>query len=265
MKRNYRTVLVALMSLSMGTSLLAKDAPKKAAKKAPNKAIKQQAATPVAARAVSREKNHDGKWWIGKHNAILKRVKQGKVDLVMLGDSLTDGWAWSNAGQPIWKKHYGARNAVNMGISGDRTEHVIWRLRHGTVDGISPKLVVLMIGTNNTGAKHKPEDTAAGIKVILDELRTRLPKTKILLLAVFPRAWNPNDPMRKANAAINKIIKSYADDKTIFFQDVGSRFINKQGTWHGGITGDCVHINRNGYRIWAEAMEPTIKKLMDEK
>jgi beta-glucosidase len=111
----------------------------------------------------------------------------------VIGDSITQGWA--DEGGRIWDAYYGRRRAVNLGFNGDRTEHVLWRLDHGEVEGIAPKLAVVMIGTNNTGVRHDPpEETAAGIQAILAILRTRLPGTKILLLDVFPRSPSAIDP-----------------------------------------------------------------------
>ena len=121
------------------------------------------------------------------HEKFLAEAKQGKIDLLFLGDSITQGWH-DNA---VWKRFYGPRHAANFGIGGDRTEHVLWRLQHGEVDGIHPRVVVLMIGTNNSGDNTSGE-IVAGIKAIVDELRKRLPDSKILLLGVFPRGQKPN-------------------------------------------------------------------------
>ena len=135
-------------------------------------------------------------WWSARHEHALARIRQGEVDLLLIGDSITRGWA--DEGRRIWDAYYGRRRAVNLGFNGDRTEHVLWRLDHGEIDGIDPKLVIVMIGTNNTGARHDPpEETAAGIQAILTTLRTRLPGTKILLLGVFPRSASADDPLRR--------------------------------------------------------------------
>ena len=161
------------------------------------------------AKAVAPESRPD-KWWSDRHAEKLKQLKATEsVDLLMIGDSITHGW--EGRGKQVWSEYYAKRNAFNIGYSGDRTEHVIWRLQHGEVDGISPKLAVIMIGTNNTGHRQDPpEQTAAGIKMILDELKKRLPKTKVLLLAVFPRGATTDDKLRKINTGINKIIKKFS-------------------------------------------------------
>ena len=203
-------------------------------------------------------------WWQKRHEEKLAGLKkQEKVDLLMIGDSITHGW--EGGGKKTWDEFYAKRNAFNIGYSGDRTEHVIWRLQHGEVDGISPKLAVIMIGTNNTGhRKDKPENTAAGIKEILHELSERCPETKILLLGVFVRGATPDDELRKINDGINTIIKSYADNKKVFYLDINDKFLDKDSNLPKSVMPDLLHPNEAGYQIWAEAMEPTIKKLLGE-
>lgn len=202
-------------------------------------------------------------WWAARHEQILARTRQGNVDLVMIGDSITHGWA--DAGLNIWDAYYGRRRAVNLGFGGDRTEHVLWRLGHGEIDGIAPKLVVVMIGTNNTGTRHDPpEDTAAGIQAILTTLRTRLPGSKILLLAVFPRGASANDPFRRLNSAINDRLRHYPDHQQVFFLDLSRRFLDGQGRISENLMPDYLHPNERGYQVWADGMEEMIKRLMGE-
>ena len=131
-----------------------------------------------------------------KHEKINERAKQGDVDLLFLGDSITDNWA--GPGKQVWEKYYGNRKAMNAGIGGDKTEHVLWRLDNGNVDGIKPKLAVIMIGTNNSGGNvNSAEDIAEGIKAIVNKLREKLPETKILLLGIFPRGATSNAQLEK--------------------------------------------------------------------
>ena len=157
-------------------------------------------------------------WWAERHQGILQAVKQGNVDLLMIGDSITH--KWPERAHDNWNETFSKWNVVNLGFSGDRTEHLIWRLQNGEVDGISPKVGVLMIGTNNTGNGITPAgETLKGIKTVLFELRSRLPRTKILLLAIFPRGENPNDFMRIRNNEINRQLPDLADDKNIFFYE----------------------------------------------
>lgn len=204
-------------------------------------------------------------WWMPRHEQKLaERKKMGEVDLLWIGDSITHGF--ENGGKQVWEKYYAPRHSLNLGFSGDRTEQVLWRLQHGEVDGISPKLAVMMIGTNNTGHRQDPaEETAAGIRAILDELHARLPKTKVLLLAVFPRGEKPDDKLRKLNDEINKLIAKFGDGKQVCYLDIGDKFLEADGTLPKSIMPDRLHPNGKGYEIWAEAIEPSIKELMGEK
>ena len=143
------------------------------------------------------------------HEKINARVKQGHVDLIFLGDSITHFWTsegyWKNDGTEVWNKFYGKRNAVNMGVRGDWTQHVLWRLDHGNIDGIAPKLAVLMIGTNPIGV-DPPEDVAEGVKAIVEKLRAKLPQTKVLLLGLLPRGETQEDRFRQLTTKTNEII-----------------------------------------------------------
>jgi len=202
-------------------------------------------------------------WWITQHEHALTRIRQGNIDLVMIGDSITQGWG--NEGRRVWDTYYGHRRAVNLGFNGDRTEHVLWRLNHGEIDGISPKLAVLMIGTNNTGAHHDPpEETAAGVHAILTTLRTRLPATKVLLLGLFPRTASADDPIRRINGAVNDHLRAYADNQYIFFLDLGRHFLDVRGHLSQDLMPDFVHPNEQGYQMWAVGMEDMIKRLLGE-
>jgi len=166
-------------------------------------------------------------------------------------------------GKKVWDKYFKPLHVLNLGFSGDRTENVLWRLRNGEVEGLSPKLITLMIGTNNTGHRTEPpEETAVGIKEILRELRGRMPEAKILLLAIFPRDETPDGKMRKQNDAINAIIKDFGDEKHIFFRDIGDKFLDESGNIPKEIMPDSLHPNLDGYQIWADAIMPDVKKLL---
>lgn len=202
-------------------------------------------------------------WWTERHERAVSRVRRGHADLLFIGDSITQGW--EEDGRRVWDTYYGHRQAVNLGFNSDCTENVLWRLQQGELAGIAPKLAVVMIGTNNTGTRQDPPaDTAAGIEAILTTLRTRLPKTKILLLAVFPRRASADDPLRRLNAAINDRIRAYADQRQVFFLDLGPRFLDDQGGLYKDLMPDRLHPNERGYRLWAEGMEDMVRTLMDE-
>ncbi len=226
-----------------------------------------------AHRAVTPVDRPNKSWWMPRHQGVLDREAQGHVDLLMIGDSITHGF--DKSGKAVWNKYYAPRNAVNLGFSGDRTEHVLWRLEHGELDGISPKLAVIMIGTNNSnGDEYTAEQIADGIKAIVCQIRTKLPETKVLILAIFPRG-DPAQRKDKAHGATfndqwakndkaSELASKMADGKMIFYLDINKAFLNDKGELTREIMPDLLHPHEKGYQLWAEAMEPTIAKLMGE-
>ncbi len=196
--------------------------------------------------------------WMDLHRSFVERAKQGHVDLLFLGDSITQGWNDNE----VWRRYYGPRNAANFGIGGDRTQHVLWRIQNGELDGIEPKVVVLMIGTNNASS-GTADEIAQGITAIVEELRHRLPKARILLLGIFPRGQKP-DATREKLQAVNAKIARLDDGSHVKFLDIGQSFLNEDGTISREIMPDYLHLSRKGYRIWADAMEPTLWSLLDE-
>jgi lysophospholipase L1-like esterase len=225
-----------------------------------------EAATKHTANTAAPKYEKDGKTiqqgFLARHNRFNERVKKGNVDLLFIGDSITEGW--EGAGKDVWAKAYGKRNAVNLGIGGDRTQHVLWRLEHGNIDGISPKAAVLMIGTNNSNGKdHTAEQIAEGIKAIVGTLREKLPKTKVLILAIFPRGEKPN-AQREKNAKASELAGKLADDKNVFYLDIGPKFLQEDGSLSTDIMPDKLHLSPRGYQIWADAIEPKLKELLGE-
>jgi len=206
-------------------------------------------------------------WWIPRHQEKLaelaRRQDAGEpTGIVFLGDSITHNWE-NQQGKAVWAQRYAAWHPLNLGFSGDRTENLLWRLQHGEVDGIAPKAAVLLIGTNNTG--HRQDDPAitfAGIRRDLDELRQRLPRTRILLLAIFPRGAGPADEARRLNEQVNAMLPSLADGKQVFFLNLNQAFLGPDGTLSTEIMPDLLHPNARGYAIWADAMAPTLDALM---
>jgi lysophospholipase L1-like esterase len=208
-----------------------------------------------------------------RHESFNEISKKGEAQLVFLGDSITHGW--EGKGKAVWTKDWAPLKAANFGIGGDRTEHVLWRLENGNFDGLKPKEIVLMIGTNNTGHQGRPqkelngavyactaEQTAEGIKAIIAKLQQKCPDAKILILAIFPRGANKDDKFRQQNEATNSIIKGFADDKKVFFLDVGAKFLADDGTLPKSIMPDLLHPNAEGYQIWSDAMEAKVKELL---
>ena len=201
-------------------------------------------------------------WWMPRHEEKLKeKEKLGTVNLLWIGDSITHGW--EGAGKATWEKYYANRQSLNIGFSGDRTENVLWRLNNGAIDGIAPKVTVIMIGTNNAGHRQdSPSDIAAGVSEIIKTLRAKLPETKIVVLAIFPRGADKEDGLRKLTDGANEKLKDFANDKDVFFVDINSSFLDADGKLPKEVMPDLLHPNEEGYRRWAEALEPTLVKLM---
>lgn len=205
-------------------------------------------------------------WWEKRHLAYKEEVKKRnaegkKIDLVFIGDSITEGW--SRAGGDAFKRNYAQYGAMELGFGGDRTENILWRLQHGAVDNMQPKVAVLMFGTNNTGHRREhPDYVAAGIKRNIVELQQRLPNTKILLLAIFPRDEKPDGQLRMINEQINQRIAGFADNKKVFFLNINNSFLQPDGVLSKEIMPDLLHLSPKGYDIWANSMAPTLNQLM---
>lgn len=200
-------------------------------------------------------------WWMARHDATVAALRGNAVDLLFIGDSITQGW--EDAGREVWTRYYGSRRAFNLGYNSDRTEHVLWRLQHGELDGIAPRAIVLLIGTNNTSAEREsPEDTAAGVRAIVELLRHRLPSSQVLVLGLFPRGLDANDRARQVNVQVNRHLQTLADHRTVWYLDLGELFYDKAGRLSTVAMPDLLHPSAEGYRRWAEAMEPMISRLL---
>ena len=194
----------------------------------------------------------DVRWFLRMHASYVDETKNKKFDLCFLGDSITQMWP-----ADMFGKHFGKFHAVNFGIGGDRTENVLWRLENGELQGASPRVIVLLIGTNNQGM-NTAEEVAVGITAVVQSLRTKCPQSRILLLGIFP---SQDTPAEKTNA-INAIVAKLDDGKMIRYQDIGSKFLDKEGKLLDGVLGDGVQLTRKGYEIWAEAMNPLLAEMM---
>ena len=205
--------------------------------------------------------------WLRRHEQINRMAGRSEVDLVFLGDSITHGWFFD--GHKVWEEYYEARHAANLGSGGDRTEHVLWRLENGNLEGLRPNLVVVLIGTNNFVRKgeaepDEPDEVARGIAAVVDSLRRRLPKTKILVMGILPRGRGPKARFREKIHAANESVSSLADGKTVFFADIGDRLVDEGGRIPETLMEDALHLTAEGYRIWAEAIEPLVAELLGE-
>lgn len=198
-----------------------------------------------------------------RHDGFVEIAKKGDADLLFMGDSITDGWR--GGGKKVWDATFAPLKAINFGIGGDQTQHVLWRIENGELEVIKPKLMVLMIGTNNGG--DSKEDVALGITTIVKETQKRLPDTKILLLAIFPRGEKAeNNKARAKNMEVNQIIqKQYEGDKMVKYMDIGDKFLDEKKDLPKDIMPDFLHPNAKGYQIWADAILPTVKDMMGAK
>lgn len=193
------------------------------------------------------------------HEQFLKRAKEGNIDLLFLGDSIIEGW--TKAPQ-VWEKHYKPLNAANFGLGGDWTQHVLWRITNGELDGIHPRVVVLLIGTNNSNL-DSPESIAAAIEKIIGIVREKT-GAKVLLLAIFPR-----DRKAASNAhrvatirAVNERIARLDDGKNVRYLDLWQKFMGSDGKLDQSLFPDGLHPNEKGYQIWADAMQGTLEEMM---
>jgi len=200
-------------------------------------------------------------WWMARHEKKLNEAKTNQAGVIFLGDSITQNW--EKAGATVWEKHFAAHKAMNLGFGGDSTQHVLWRLDHGELDGLSPKVCVLLIGTNN--ARHSessPEDIAAGVRAILDRLAAKCPQTKVLLLAIFPRGADANDPWWQRCEKINALLPALADGQRVHFADLNTAFLASGGWLTKAFAPDLLHLSAKGYELWASALEPKLKPLL---
>lgn len=195
-----------------------------------------------------------------RHEEFLYRIKQGPIGLLFLGDSITD--AWPRKGEYSWLK-FAPYQPADFGISADKTEHLLWRITNGELDGISPKVVVILIGTNNVGNQpiDTPEFAAGGVKKIVETVRERLPQSKVLLLGVFPRDVK-GSPKRDAAAAINPLIAKLDDGKMVRFLDIGHVFLDEAGEIPADVMPDKLHPTAKGYDLWHDAMRPLLDEMM---
>jgi beta-glucosidase len=200
--------------------------------------------------------------WKDRQALLNKRAAEAgnKSELVFIGDSITQGW--EGEGKQVWADRYAKYNAVNLGIGGDRTQHVLWRLDNGNLEGLSPKAAVVMIGTNNSnGEDNTVEQIADGVRAIVQKLRQKLPNTKILLVAIFPRGENPN-PQRGKILQVNQIIHKLADGQNVIWVDFGHKFVNEEGQISREIMPDYLHLSPKGYEIWAESVERPLNRAL---
>ena len=194
-----------------------------------------------------------------RQSLVLERAKSapGDYDIEFIGDSITQGW--EGAGRNVWQEFYGKRKVINMGVGGDRTQHVLWRFQQGQLDGIKAKAAVVMIGTNNSNDSEA--DILEGVATIVRQIRIRQPGTKIILLGIFPRGQTFS-ALRGKLLQVNQALAKMDDGKNIFYMDFGSQLIESDGSISRSMMADYLHPVEAGYRIWANATEPKLKEIL---
>ena len=196
-----------------------------------------------------------------RHEGFVDRAKQGGIDLLLDGDSITDFWGQNDANKAVFDKYFGTYRTANFAISGDTTQGLLWGLKNGEGQGYQPKAVMLMIGTNNSGSATSFE-IAEGVGAVVLELRKNFPNAKILLLAILPRAV-PGDPIRDKLRDANEIIARLDDQKNVFYLDIGAKFLDEKGVFlPGTFRPDNLHPIAGGYEIWGAAVKDKIAQLM---
>jgi lysophospholipase L1-like esterase len=210
---------------------------------------------------IPKERTDDlGKEQSQEINADIKQM-HGKIDLAFVGDSITRRWR-GEGNKEVWDKYWGSYKAVNMGIGGDATQNVLWRLKNGQLDGYKARVFVVMIGTNNCWGEPVPADVADGIKAILDLIQSKQPKAKILLLSILPVGEKPN-PGREPRAAINALISKFQGGP-VHYMDISAKFLEPDGTISNEVMPDALHLGPKGYEIWSEAIKDKVKELLRE-
>ena len=214
---------------------------------------------------VSRESES---WWRERHQQKLAEIAANtnrSYDVVFVGDSITD--FWERRLRKRWDHwfSYGKLRALNLGFSADRTEHVLWRIENGELDGYSSKAVVLMIGTNNSGQlapeDEAPADTIIGVKKIMNVIRAKQPNARIILMAIFPRGKDADDPVRRRNEIVNRELVKLCDDHSTLWADINQRFLTADGRLSRRIMPDYLHPSDEGYDIWASAILPLLREI----
>lgn len=200
----------------------------------------------------------DPRRWLEMHESFVERARRGDARIVFLGDSITQGWD-----PTLWAQRFAPLGAVNFGIGGDRTQQLLWRIDHGTLDGLAPDLFVLMIGVNNLwDGLFDAAQIAGGIEKVVAAIRGKCPAAKVLLIGVLPTQQDPGHELRAKVRDINAIIARLDDGLSVRYEDLGKLFLQPDGTISPEIMPDYLHLTPAGYRIFADAIEPMIYEML---
>jgi lysophospholipase L1-like esterase len=264
-----RSLLCLVAGLLLSPALLAAQAPTApaAGAQAPAGARgggqRGPAGPPVPANVAFHNERNDA-----RHQTFVDIAKKGDIDLLFVGDSITDWFFWPRGaeatGGKVWEANFAPLKAADFAIAGDTTQGVLWRMQNGELEGFKAKLIILMLGTNNTAANPVGQ-IIEGDRLILEEFKKQQPQAKVLVLGIFPRnaANNPNQTavLNATIKAVNTGLAQLADNKQVFYMDIGDKFL-VNGVVPADIMADGLHPTAKGYQIWADAILPTVKELM---
>lgn len=268
----YSAVLPLVWVSFAGLTQAASQQPASAAQPPVLSAPQAPSAAPASVTPVARNES----WWKDRHAAMAARVEQGaadgETDLLFIGDSITQGW--EGEGKGVWEEHYAKHNPINLGIGGDRTEHVLYRLQHLNLAGLAkpkvgtpPKVAVVMIGTNNVG-DTPPNETAAGIAAIVRLVELTLPTTQVLLLGIFPREEHAAFA-RKRNNEVNALLETAFPDEAgagrVHYVNIGGSFMQADGSISKEVMPDFLHLSARGYGLWQKAIDHKLMTLLSKQ
>jgi len=202
-------------------------------------------------------------WWPARHAAKLDEARKGGIDVLFLGDSITQGW--EATGKEAWQKHFAPLHSGNFGFGGDSTQHVLWRIQNGELSGLTPKAVVLLIGTNN--ARHSdasPEQITDGIRTVITHIHAASPSTKVLLLGILPRGHGPEDPTRQRCEAVNSLLPALADGQRVHFINPGTTLLDPSGILHRDLAPDLLHLSVKGYTRIAPPIAEALHRILEK-
>nr|WP_256437637.1 GDSL-type esterase/lipase family protein [Roseococcus sp. SDR] len=189
--------------------------------------------------------------WAEASQARLRASDPARARIAFIGDSITEGWH-----PDIFRMFYGQRGALNLGVSGDTTQSLLWRLENGHwPPALQPDVIVLLIGTNNIGQGNRPEETALGVATVLRRLQRLAPRARIVLLGVLPRGNLPTDPMRLPIQRLNQILQGCGDNQRVFYSEPGQLLVDGEGVLPQWVAFDWLHLTQVGYAILSTALE----------
>ncbi len=206
---------------------------------------------------------------ITAHAQLLDKTKKGRIDIYFEGDSITRRWGATDYPELLanWNQNFFGWNAANFGWGADSTQHILWRLHNGELDGVHPKIIVVLAGTNNVGGsvpaggdEAKVADITRGLKAIVDLMREKAPKAVIILMGILPR--NDNIAVIPTINKINDNLARFSDGKSVRFLNINNKLADKDGRLFEGMTGDGLHLTLKGYQVWADALKPVFKELL---